>query len=756
MEQINPESRIHQMTRDEFVAGKVTEIEAKYGRPLDEVIKEKTGVLGTIARMVGSDFVMQANFGTPGEGSFFVPEDKTIPSDRWNTINLDPLILLDFDGADEFVAAHEGAHRAITRTLDQARLKTKSEQDKYATKIGWAFIHNALEDPAVNDWVSSVYPRISEIMDRNYDKQFLEEGSVMSTPQIEQMVAMLGYVPDFVRFGSEIMRYWHTGQYSDNLPENVRAALEATASSARNFYRTIPYAYPTEREVLLKAKSRWQTYEKEIWPYVQDMLEQDMTDEKLKQYLKNQLQQTMEQRNEQGQPQNGQGQGQSLEQLMDEFGFTPEEKQEMRDKMKGALDRKEGQKQSLRKKLASGEISQEEFDEQSQKMGDSLPIDMKSLPDSAKQKMADKLSGEPQEIQDQVDTTAKESLEQVEDMVNEELKGKLGPKEESHQERRQRQVRDQEAQRQRDQRLAEEAEERKRQDEEYKKYLQEQAGKKNHWEKAMSTHSKEIDELYQEIEDLFQKRRHPRWEKGHPSGQRLNMSAAMQYEADPRNYLMLWERKTIPDKMDYRFLFQIDLSNSTNQGQIRANEFNGTVVADEVVTALGIPSAIVGYTTGLGGRGDEVVKIYKGFDDDLNTDADRLRPQLSKLMDEGKGYTPTIEATRISSALLRGQSQQVRENAHFLIVVTDGVPTTVSGESVDLKKLKQENDRLAEENNQVIIGMGIGPGINEEALREAYGEGRYVYAKNQRDFPAKTAALLRAIFFQTQGVENQL
>ena len=76
--------------------------------------------------------------------------------DERNSVTLDPLILLEFEGADEFVAAHEGAHRAITRTLEQVGLKPKKERERYAEKIGWGFIHNALEDPAVNDWVGGV------------------------------------------------------------------------------------------------------------------------------------------------------------------------------------------------------------------------------------------------------------------------------------------------------------------------------------------------------------------------------------------------------------------------------------------------------------------------------------------------------------------------------------------------------------------------------------------------------------------------
>ena len=49
--------------------------------------------------------------------------------------------------------------------------------------------------------------------------------------------------------------------------------------------------------------------------------------------------------------------------------------------------------------------------------------------------------------------------------------------------------------------------------------------------------------------------------------------------------------------------------------------------------------------------------------------------------------------------------------------------------------------------------MGIGEGIQEENLKLAYGEGRYVYARNPEEFPDKMAALLDAIFTQTQGVQ---
>lgn len=762
-------------SKEEFIAKSIAEIEAKYGRPIGEVLDAREQILGTIARMLGGDFGMRVSFGEPGSGDRFTGESPEIPKSEWNQIILDPLGLLKEEGWDESTAAHEGGHRAITKTLEQVGLKTKRELDGFASRIGWAGIHNTLEEPAVNDWVSSIYPRIAEILDKDHDRMFERDGEIISSPPVEQMISMLGYIPDFVRYGSEVVRYWHKGSYSSDLTERIRDALSATAPSVRQYYKNIPFAYPTESEVLAKARQRWKTYEKEIWPFVQELIRADMLDEKLKQFLKDQLEKISQEKQEgeqqekdqggdsQGQKEQesqkgtGGGSGQSgfdsqgeqgLEELMELFGFSEEEKQEMRERMGQAQSQKEKQKEKLRKELQNGEISKEEFDKKMQDLESSLPLDMKDLSDELKQKIADKLSQASQEEQDRLAQEAKKSLERAEDLVNEGLKGKIAPQEESHEQLRQRLDREAQSDKEKAERLAREALERKRQEDEYKKFLKEQEARRNGWEKSVSRHAHQIDELYKEVEELFQKKRNLRWETGYPSGQRLNMAQVMQYEADPRNYLRLWERKTIPEKRDFRFLLQMDLSGSTNKGEIRDNEFDGTVVFEEVLTALMIYSAIVGFTTGLD-RGN-VVKVYKSFEEDLNTERERLQAQLSALLTEGAGYTPTLAATKISSEMLKAQSQASGENAHFLIVITDGEPTDTGGGEQGLEILRQENERLASENNQVIIGVGIGPGVNEDYLRRAYGEGRFVYAKNTREFPKVMAALLREIFFQTQ------
>jgi len=227
----------------------------------------------------------------------------------------------------------------------------------------------------------------------------------------------------------------------------------------------------------------------------------------------------------------------------------------------------------------------------------------------------------------------------------------------------------------------------------------------------------------------------------------------MQYEADPRNYTRLWEKKTIPEKYDYRFTLLNDQSGSMREGNKAENDLIAKAMVTEVLTALGIPCEVLGYTDGFDNDGfdndgfDNVVKKYKSFDDDLNEERERLMPELSKIIEEGGGRTPTLKATEIASASLALQ-ERTRTSAHFLITITDGQPTDGS-----IEELQSLVKRLSEENDQVIIGMGIGKGISEENLKLAYGEDRYVYARNPEEFPKKMAALIEAIFTQSQDIK---
>ena len=75
----------------------------------EKIAKAESG-LATLAQIVGGDFGMKVTFGEPGGGSFYNPATVEI--------TLDPEILAEGkDWRAEFVAGHEGGHRAITRSL---------------------------------------------------------------------------------------------------------------------------------------------------------------------------------------------------------------------------------------------------------------------------------------------------------------------------------------------------------------------------------------------------------------------------------------------------------------------------------------------------------------------------------------------------------------------------------------------------------------------------------------------------------------
>ena len=125
--------------------------------PTEEAIREVFGIpaerlehLRAIGRFIGRDWKMQVELGMPGEGSCFNQEEKKI--------KLDPLHLADPDRVDmaEFIASHEGGHRAVTRVGESLGL-TKERVKTLYKQLGFGFGFNAVEDPAENNWWSRQY-----------------------------------------------------------------------------------------------------------------------------------------------------------------------------------------------------------------------------------------------------------------------------------------------------------------------------------------------------------------------------------------------------------------------------------------------------------------------------------------------------------------------------------------------------------------------------------------------------------------------
>ncbi|MBP9802186.1 hypothetical protein KBC40_01200 [Patescibacteria group bacterium] len=151
------------------------------------------------------------------------------------------------------VISHEAAHEIISK-VDFIPKEEWNES-------GFKFLLNAVEDPRVNNWMSAKYAGPKEWLNEVYDDEYNDEQKI--TDLAEQQV---GYTPKHIRFGLEVIRRWHTGEFSDDLPDDVRAALEKTDKIAQACYNTVPSMTPSPAEIVAKARLMYKLTRGAIWP----------------------------------------------------------------------------------------------------------------------------------------------------------------------------------------------------------------------------------------------------------------------------------------------------------------------------------------------------------------------------------------------------------------------------------------------------------------------------------------------------------
>lgn len=196
-----------------------------------------------------------------------------------------------------------------------------------------------------------------------------------------------------------------------------------------------------------------------------------------------------------------------------------------------------------------------------------------------------------------------------------------------------------------------------------------------------------INGLYIRLKRFFLPERHPKWRKGYPTGQRVDLEKAMQAEADPRYLEKIWERKTIPHKSDYRFLLLVDTSGSMKGVKIEET-FKGLVVLAEVLEKLGIQYEIIAFS--------DSPQVFKEWRDKLDS---QRRDYLSKIKSFGGRGTATTEATQ--EAYREFLKNLGKDN--FLLTFTDGLPNNPES----LKALLEE---IEKEGEIKLVGIGLGPG----------------------------------------------
>ena len=209
--------------------------------------------------------------------------DKTGKKSGWryifhsNTIEVDPIDILEKPLAYCMgIISHEAAHELVSRVS----FITKDEWNK----SGFKFLLNAVEDPRVNNWISRKYQGPRTWLKTVYNDQHNPANEVE-----EKLAAQTHYTPKHIKFGLEIIRFWNTGKYSDDLPDDVREVLEKTQKIAAACYNTLPSSSPSPGEISSKAQLVYQLVNGALYPYYKKLVEEARTTAELEEMIREML-----------------------------------------------------------------------------------------------------------------------------------------------------------------------------------------------------------------------------------------------------------------------------------------------------------------------------------------------------------------------------------------------------------------------------------------------------------------------------------
>lgn len=694
--------------------------------------------LKTTANIIGGDFGMEVKLGEPGQGSFFNTEEVSI--------TFDPNHILKDSEQAEVIAIHEGSHRAISRGPTEIGLK-REEIPKIFDNIGFNLLYQTLEDNAVNTWAGNCFEYGRDVLQRRYENDFqvldTRGGFIGSdNPQVRALLQRLGRIPKFLHYGTEARRWWLKGELAPKLDQQVRDCLEKTIRDFERAYKEIPGAHPSEKEVIKLAKKRFvDTYTK-VWPEYKKLVDEDISDEKLRQMLKEDLEKLVEEL--QNDPQSGSGKSpldelppelrkelaEKIQRAMEDF----ENEQQSEEQGQGEGDSEESEPQSgengggpkrgddgdegesAEKQEAEGEggASQptegEEMSQPSEKSQEGangggeetdekeqiIPIDKFS--EKLKQALKEIFDKLPQEKKDQLVKQAMEELARIEDAISEAMKSQLSeditPTHEEIEIDREKSDQEKEEEKKRQ----EQEKEREKSATELEKTIEAQLTEYDRYYKEVAPI---VNDLFNRAERIFQPNKQPRWQKGYLSGGRLDLQAAREFERDRSKYTGLWEQKTIPQKRDYRFVILVDMSGSMQDRDINDDgapfgptkiqeTFKGVIVLSEVLNKLRIDNEVIGFTTNF----PDSHRVYKKFEEVLDGS---IRDKMTRMLWEGGDFTPTDEATAMASKLL--EKKGVRNQ--FLVTLTDGQPDSAQDTKMVIAKIRETT-------NQKLIGIGLG------------------------------------------------
>jgi hypothetical protein len=733
----------------------ISEIQSLPEEERERIIREYLQTLEIIAQRVGGDFGMKVKVGLPGGGSFFDPENVTITFDLTHLIE-------DIDQA-KFIAGHEGAHRAITPNPKEIGLSTEKTHELYS-QLGFPYMQNVIEDGAINSWIVKRFPGLEEYTKKVYDKQFEKQNAAMFTPELQEFAARLGYVPKVAQWGGETLRDWHEQKFSENLDPDVKKALKRTIDYARKSIQTIPDPEKMDKkEIVQTGKKRFDTNTDYVWPEVKKLVEIDLKTEAQRQMLNDfdEKQKELDEKEKQMEQAEQSGDQQKQEQLQQEidslkkelnpFESLPDDvKQELEEKIDQALkeieelEKKEGAEKPPSESLPQEQQSAEMVEEsESEREVEGKPFPKDKLSDKA-QKLIEKLfekltKKKKQELLEK----AQKELEAFEDAMNKDMQAKLKVNPENHGQQEAREKEEQE----REQQLKQEEEEKDRIEKELERQRKESM---SNYERARSEVVGSIDDFYYHLRRIFKPEEYGGEESGFQSGQKLDITRAMQANKDIQQKYRLFIRETAPEKKSYRFWSLLDVSGSM-AGEKQQETEKGFIIAGEALDRIeDLNSDTIDIRQGITAFHNRVFP-YKGLSERFTKKTeDKLSTMAERVTDRDSG-TNTFEATIFA---LENLKTNLGETGNYILTFSDGEPNYQVRDQLQELLREGKEDR---ENQKVKVGLiWLGESEDEQQLQELVKEYGYDFglvmsavkpseeekAKGKKDFSTALAELM--------------
>lgn len=640
-----------------------------------KVIEDRLHVLSSLAYFIGKDYGMKVEV-NPSQGWHWDFDKNVVRADPDDLLNK-PIEFL------RFVMSHEAGHRRISRVKGVI-------PDKVWQLPAFSFMMNVIEDPRDNNFVADNIPHFRDEMKYAYGPE--SEDAKFETEMQEEANKKFGKKPRFMQAGFEYMKLWYKvsvgekPELSPDLPDDVRDVVLKTYEATKRSWNTYPSLNEADNGVTHQgkqltgeetiteyARASFQINYRDVWPFFKTLVDKDIEDAK-----------------NSGQGDNNEkGNGEKKDGNNDKSG---DENQGGENGENG--EKKEGEKDD------KGEGEPQQGNNEGGKEGEKKPLteeEAKKLIQEFAEKLAEHFEGEKakaEAIKKAKQAKFEPEQQPEEDTGDDVYEGEVLPEDIPG-------IGDPKPSILDDKEI-----------EDLKKKLEQRSKRETSYDRVLRECAPLIDHLTNELQEIFNKRRHTKWQAGYKSGKKINIGKAIQEEVAQTSPFDTgaFMRREQPKEADYAITLLIDLSGSMQTGGKIHEAFKASAVLSEVLNQIGIKFSVVGFNSEM--------YDYKDFEGDLDDTVRRSSEQmLSEVYSNNADYNDDDWAVEQTSHRL----QKREETQKILFVISDGQPVPSgrhggrggSGYSrfrFDDDNLKQVVDDITKDGKVKIIGLGLGRG----------------------------------------------